>query len=231
MTGSEKRKRRSAALFASALALLLFGSIGGVFAALAYRLEGERGYTAEIEMLSVDVQVCENGRAVSALSYGESDGKLIPGKKYEEVLSVSNSGEIDEYVRVVIRKYWQNGAEKDASLDPEKISLHLLTEGSGWIEDASARTSERIVLYYTRPVAAGAASSAFCDALSVDPAVHTLVTQEGTSTTTTTFLYDGKTACVEIEADGVQTHHAADAILSAWGRRVSIDGSGTLSLG
>ena len=218
-------------LFAAALVLLLFGSIGGALAALAYRLEGEKGYTAEIAMLSTDVQVLEQGRAVSALSFGESDGRVIPGKKYDEELSVGNSGEIDEYVRVVIRRCWKDGGEKDAALDPGRIALHLLTEGSGWVEDTTARTAERTVLYYTRPLAAGAATSAFCDTLTLDTAVQTLVKQEGSNMTTTTFLYDGKTLCLEIEADGVQTHHAADAILSAWGRRVSIDESGTLSLG
>ena len=39
-----------------------------------------------------------------------------------------------------------------------------------------------------------------------------------------TFAYDGKLICLEVEADGVQTHHAEDAILSAWGRSVSLQG-------
>ena len=47
---------------------------------------------------------------------------------------------------------------------------------------------------------------------------------DGRTTTITTFAYDGKLICLEVEADGVQTHHAEDAILSAWGRSVSLQG-------
>ena len=46
---------------------------------------------------------------------------------------------------------------------------------------------------------------------------------------TTTYDYDGLQFCVEASVDAVQEHNAEDAILSAWGRKVSIS-NGSLSL-
>ena len=46
----------------------------------------------------------------------------------------------------------------------------------------------------------------------------------------TTNIYDGKYFGIKVEAAGVQTHNAEDAIHSAWGAEVDISGNGTLSL-
>ena len=49
------------------------------------------------------------------------------------------------------------------------------------------------------------------------------------TTITTAYDYDGLQFCVEASVDAVQEHNAEDAILSAWGRKVSIS-NGSLSL-
>ena len=49
------------------------------------------------------------------------------------------------------------------------------------------------------------------------------------TTITTTYDYDGLQFCVEASVDALQEHNAEDAILSAWGRKVSIS-NGSLSL-
>ena len=230
MTNVKKRRIPviTVLLFAIAISLLLFSSVGGARAALTYGTAAS-AYEMDIGMMSASIGLYENGSAVS----------VIPGKAYPEELYVVNSsisnvqnGQVDEYIRVVIYCYWLDENDNKApELDATIIEPHLLL-GGNWIPDTAENTAERTVLYYSKPVAPGSATDPFMDTLMVKEDVLYTVTQTGTgtSTTLTTFFYDGKQVCLEVEADAVQTHHGEDAILSAWGRSVSIASDGTLSL-
>ena len=82
------------------------------------------------------------------------DEKVALGKKYEEKLTVKNSGAIDEYVRVSIVKSWTDkDGNKVTSLSPKLIDLGLT--GNGWIKDENNSTEERIMLYYPRVLKSG----------------------------------------------------------------------------
>ena len=244
-------------LFALAAVLLLFSTIGGARAALTYYSET---YSTRVEMFDIGVTLVENGTKISWRDYGSAadgtwsentgvllnnlladDEEILLGKEYPEVLAVTNSGTIDEYVRVSIYKYWidENG-DKIQTLSPSLIDLNLVNLGTDWLLDESASTAERTVLYYNRVLPVGAPTADLSDTLKVDSAVATKVTQETTqelrdgktyTVITTTYDYDGYQFQLEAEVDAVQTHSAAQAIWSAWGRRVNIDAaSGTLSL-
>ena len=52
----------------------------------------------------------------------------------------------------------------------------------------------------------------------------------GLTTITTTYEYDGALFVLEVTVDAVQTHNAKDAIKSAWGVDVNISDDGALSL-
>mgnify|MGYP000037232964 CR=1 FL=1 len=52
----------------------------------------------------------------------------------------------------------------------------------------------------------------------------------GLTTITTTYEYDGALFVLEATVDAVQTHNAKDAIKSAWGVDVNISDDGALSL-
>ncbi len=241
MTNAKKRRvpLTTVLLFVIAVLLLLFSSLGGARAALTYSTEAN-AYTNEIGMMSTGISLYENGNPVSGTlldGFGESDGTVIPGKNYDEEVYVVNSGsaadgDVDEYVRVVIYVYWADEKdEKAPELDASFIAPQII-EGD-WIKDDSACTDERTVLYYSKVLAPGESTTPFMNKLMVKENVLYTVTQTGTGTssTLTNFFYDGKQVCLEIEADAVQSHHAQDAILSAWGRSVSIDeASGTLRL-
>lgn len=168
------------------------------------------------------------------------------GAVYREQLAVHNpknngadaaagAANITQYVRVTIRRYWvkPNGAggwTKAPELDPDLIELGL-AEGNGWVEDADARTRERTVLYYTRPLAPDETTPVFSRTLRIDPSVSATVSRtENGGTVTDTYIYDGAAFQLEVRVDAVQDHNAADAILSAWGRSVLIDADGTLRL-
>ena len=174
---------------------------------------------------------------------GEEEGFKL-GKKYDEVLYVANTGSIDQYVRVTLYKYWLDAeGNKLTELSPDLIDLHLINcgEGEPWLIDETSSTKERTVLYYRYALKAAGegveeaetVSVPLCDYLRIDSSVADKVSQEikkeGFYTTiTTTYLYDGAAFRIEARVDAVQTHSAADAVWSAWGREVEFDEDGNL---
>ncbi len=226
MTKTKKFSAVSIVLLIVAVIMLLIGGIGGARAALT---ESDT-HNATLEMKDLSVVLQENGTDVN--DEGEllskllgADTSLKVGKKYSEVLTVKNDGTIDEYVRVILYKYWTDGEGKAVDLDPELIKLGL---GADWKVDDSASTPERTVLYYTEPLAAGDTSEAVLESITIDSKLATMVTmgdpvtsEDGVTTVEYTYKYNGLKFGLKAEVDGVQTHNAEDAIKSAWGKEMS----------
>lgn len=247
-----KKKKKSfpkkPALVLTAAALLLVGStVGSTRAALTYYSEN---YSAQMNMQSIGVSLLENDKAVSSRDYvsnnewkGTSQGTLLtnllgkdetftPGKKYNEAISVKNSGTIDTFVRVIITKSWQDEeGNKNTTLSPDLIELNFLTD-NGWQIAKDQSTTERTVLYYTKAVAAGDSTPALSDTIRIKPSIAKDVTKHVDGNTITyTYKYNGYTFHIDAEVDAVQTHNAKDAIKSAWGVDVNVsDDETTMSL-
>lgn len=254
-----KKKKKSfpkkPALVLTAAALLLVGStVGSTRAALTYYSEN---YSAQMNMQSIGVSLLENDKVVSSRDYvsnnewkGTSEGELLtdllgkddtftPGKKYNEAISVKNSGTIDTFVRVIITKSWQDKeGKKNTELSPDLIELNFLTD-NGWeiAKDQSEQSDqykERTVLYYTKALKAGKPTPALSDTLRINPSIASDVKQnvsEDGKTITYTYKYNGYTFHIDAEVDAVQTHNAKDAIKSAWGVDVNVsDDETTMSL-
>lgn len=238
----------TAVMFVAAMALLIFGSVESTRAALTYYSET---YASRVQMYDIGVSLNENGERVSWRDYdsaadgtwNENTGVLLAhmlddgeplkiGKTYQEHLNVSNSGTINQYVRVTIYKYWTDAdGRKMQSLSPELIDLHLVNLGTDWILDEEASTPERTVLYYNKLLYAEgegvSETPLFADALTIDDViatkVHQKVERDGEYTTiTTSYDYDGVRFNIEAKVDAVQEHNAEDAILSAWGKNVTV---------
>lgn len=248
------RKKTVTNLMFIAAAILLAGSIAGsTRAALTYYSET---YLAHIDMKSIGVTLVENDRDISWRDYTHAgdeweentgvllaymltdagDNSLVLGKNYREQLSVKNSGTIDEYVRVTVYRYWvDEDGNKLTDCSPDLIDLNLLT-GEHWLEDVSAATAERNVLYYDRILKSGETSPLFADTIKIDDEVLARVSEssytdaDGYTTITTTYDYNGVKFILEADVDAVQTHNAEDAIMSAWGVSVKIADDGSLSL-
>lgn len=223
-------QKSTAILLAAALLLLAGSAIGSTRAALTYFSEN---YSAQMNTPEIGVTLVENDRDVAA--DGE-EGSLLadltevkPGETYTEELQVKNTGDIDQYVRVRIYKSWTNEeGEKDTTLSPAYIELNTLAE-NGWLEDETARTTERSVWYYTSPLEAGSTTGLLSDTIRINSAVATRVTEktyeaDGKMVTETVYTYDGYTFNLTAEVDAVQNHNAADAIKSAWGVDVTMSG-------
>ena len=238
--------------FALAAGLLLFSTVGGVRAAL---LNPSEYYGAQVSMRDIGVSLIEdNGKEgghqivsyrnfqESSTQYGNGDfqegtGALLtnmlaegeqlqPGRRYTEKLSIQNTGEIDQYARVTVYKYWYNPEEKDGKdtqVSPSLIHLELDNIGTDWEIDEEATTPERFVLYYKHKLAVGEESSPFTKSIMIDGTLANKVWEtretlgDGSVKITTHYEFDGKQFALEATVDAVQDHHAADAIKSAWG--------------
>lgn len=249
-----RSKKTTTILAGAAVVLLLASGIGSTRAALTYFSEN---YTAQVEMKDIGVTLEETSaqgtKDISSRDYtgsgdewnttegellsdmlDESGGKLQLGRAYKEELSVKNSGNIDEYVRVRVYKNWtKKDGSKETSLSPSLIILNMTQ--NGWIIDEASSTEERTVLYWPNILKVGESTAALSDTLTIDPSIGTKVTKntettDGVTKTTTSFNYDGVKFNLEAEVDAVQTHNAADAIKSAWGVDVNVAGDGSISL-
>lgn len=247
------------ALFVVAALLLLVSVVGGTRAALTYFSDS---YVARLQVSSIGVTLLENGNEVAYRNYDGDDKwsetpgtdhvgdllqNMVPanekfkiGKNYDEAISVKNTGNIGQYVRVTIRKYWEDAnGKKVRVLSPKWIELKSASN-SDWIIDKSSSTEERTVYYYTKPLSEGETSSALSSALKVDseimkkvtetPVTDETTTDDGHKVITTTYDYNGYSFCLEAEVDAVQEHNAKSAIKSAWGKNVTISKSGKLGL-
>lgn len=262
------------ALFAVAAGLLLFSTIGGAYAALTYFSET---YNGQVELQDIGVTLMEKGEhddAAKAVAYrdytkdtqddwketeGEThtgvllsgmlaeDEVFVPGKAYKEEISCANTGTIDQYVRITLRKYWTDPQgnkvftkQKDTDYTTPELTPDLIKftfpNADSWILDTqnSSETEERQIYYYNKLLTAGSdtTNTPLTGTLTVDPSVTLRVTKtisDDGKTITTSYDYDGWQFCVEATVDAVQDHNAVDAIKSAWGRDVSISG-GALQL-
>lgn len=219
-------------LFALAALLLLVGSIGGARAALSQFSED---YVSHLPLKHIGIALYENGVDVSndklLVNLYPQGETLQPGRTYPEVLQVMNRGTIDEYVRVSIYRYWADAeGNKLRDLSPDLIELGYVNP-SQWLMDQRATTRERTVLYYSTILAPGATSLPFTDTLTVNGSILDQVRTEdlGNGRLRLLYAYDGAYIALDVQADGVQTHNAAEAVHSAWGRQVSVS-NGVLSL-
>ena len=217
-------------LFLVALALVLVGGIGAAQSAPRIQSADWRG---QVELTDISTSLLENGGVVASkdgedtspgevkgldekglisdyfFQANEKNGLKTPddfavGKTYKEELSVRNDGTIPEYVRVTVYRYWVDAdGNKCTNLKPDYIEMDLA--GTGWTEDADAKTQERTVLYYADIVGVGDTTKIFNTTLRINPAV--LSDPD----------YDGKQFRVKAVVDAVQTHNADKAKLSAWG--------------
>lgn len=229
-----KRAKGITVLFVSALVLLSCSALGSASAALTYYNED---YRAQISASTMDVVIEENGaqteELLAALGRQEKEKSDVsgnspaaPGETYTESLTVTNTGSIDVYARVILRRYWRDEkGEKNTALSPDLIEL-VRSQDNGWVLDQNASTKERLVLYYTDILPASGTTPPFLEGVRISPDVAKAVSVKslGNGRVETVYDYNGYMFCLEAEVETVQTHNAADAIKSAWGVDVSIDG-------
>lgn len=216
-----KLSKRTVALFAAAAILLGTGGTMGTRAALTVQSDP---YDKPIVLAELDVSLTENGETVDdgGALYASVGDKIEPGRTYKDTIGVKNSGQADEYVRVIVRKYWTdtegNEVTKNTDLKPEMIELDL---ADGWTEKDGG-SDETKVYYYNTYLSKGEEVTLF-NSLKISKDVMEVgkgktVETDGTKTIYKyTYEYNGYSYNVEAEAQGVQTHSGDEAIKSIWG--------------
>lgn len=241
----KKKKRISLRVPASALlaaaGLLFAGSaVGSTRAALSIYSEEYRT-ALEVPELDVALERGDGGgyQAVEGDALlgdaGEEGSEAVIGKTYGEALRVSNTGSLESYVRVRIYRFWSDGAGKPIrSLAPELIGLDL-TEGNGWaVGEESGESEEMTVLYYMKPLGPGESTPDFMTGYRISSDVWKKTDETGYAYAgrrdETGALYDPAFK-LEVEVDAVQTVGGSEAVMSAWGRSMTVAPDGTLSFG
>ena len=229
-----KLSKRTLALLAAAIILLGGGGTMGTRAALTATSDT---YDATIALDEISVDLTEYGRAVEdggALFTKIKEETFVPGKVYDNAIGVENSGTAPEYIRVIVRKYWtvkdETKSEETKELKSEWIEL---TADSKWTA-VESDNNEYAVYYYPDPIDPKEGADLF-SSIRINEKVLTegkkimigdneYATDEAAKDAakdgdkiTYTYTYDGYQFVVEAEAQGVQTHNAADAIKSIWG--------------
>lgn len=211
--------------------------------------KGEAAGTQDIDIpadkegkLLAETAVDPEGAPTDELLVLGGDAHMVPGKTYPELVSVRNaSDDMEEYVRVTVRRFWTDDAgNKLPELDPALIELDVNDGyGDAWVHSAEESTPERQVYYLkTRLLAAASeayadpqalitgirlstavAEDAFADQLKELGLAQTAETPEGSVLTT-------MKAHVNLfaQVDTVQTNSAVQAAKSAWG--VDVEGLG-----
>ena len=226
MTKLKKASKRTIALFAAAL--ILFGSSGAMGSRAALTATSDP-YDATMALNELSVELTENGsKPEGDLLTSLADKTISPGREYDETIQAKNtSSKADEYIRIVVRKYWTNeDGSKDCELTPDLIKLSY--DGKDYNDSAwqigDNSTDEMSIYYCKSKVGAGGSTAPLFDTFSIDAVVasdeyctETVTSEGGKTIYTYTYEYDGCIFNVEAEAQAVQTHNAKDAITSIWG--------------
>ena len=160
-------------------------------------------------------------------------GKVDPGRTYKEELSARNGNNVDEYVRIIVRKYWvDKQGNKSTKMDPALIKLTYKGSdynNSAWAVNPKEHTVESDTYYLKNKLGAGADSALLFNELTIDGSVAELgnmkvITDEVTrpdgqivKVITYSYYYDDFTFYIEADVQAIQTHNATDAVKSLWG--------------
>ncbi|MBQ6126497.1 MAG: hypothetical protein IJI77_05720 [Erysipelotrichaceae bacterium] len=234
-----------------AMGILVFTTVNGVAAATPNIISDEQTSHMDMDKIGVALQkadsngdftdistiVYNSGGEWSITSSGnlfDDDASLKPGKTIDAQFRVKNYGEIGEYVRAIIYKYWvdeKGNKIADADISPDMI-IPILSSDSAWIKDME--TDEKIFLYYSKMLETDDATTVFLTGVKIDGEIkkyydakeYVYYKEDGSVDYTKTvydYKYNGKSFVIEVEVDAVQGHHPKEAIRSAWGKNVTIE--------
>lgn len=248
-----KRKMSKRTLALLAAAMLLFGAGGATATRAALNIQSDY-YVAHFYLNHLQVHLLENGKDVCGGknnldgsskitgvlgrgldSFNESTGLGVaePGKLYESRIAAKNGNNVDEFVRLTIRKYWvekepaaDGSLVKAAKMNPEWI--HLTYNGSedgntgAWAENKAEATDESRTFYYKSVLPANATTADLFNQIRIDGKLAelgktTTHVEDGKTIFTYEYKYDGYSFRIEADVQAIQTHNINQAIKSQWG--------------
>lgn len=257
-------------MFLMALALLVTGSIGTTQAALQIR---SQDHVSTYALRHIGVTLRENGNAIAYRNYGSKaasgftevqngnivlnnlksetgeDEEVRIGKQYSCAITAQNTGTIDQYVRVTIRKYWvkdvsnpggkgwfkfNSGTQTKITDDIFNPDYIILSANKGDVTNTyntadwycgDTPSKECQVFYYKGILKPNETTTPLFNYLAISNEISKYklenVSTDG-NTTIYTYAFDGYGFVIEAEVDAVQTHHARAAMTSAWGTNIAV---------
>lgn len=240
---SIKLSRKTIALMAVALSLFAASvAMGAVTIPSVQSKQIETNFgmaDTAVAIIENDTELETNEGGVATLSLKnfdkDSDGNIIvkPGKSYSEKLIAANKSDHDQYVRMIIKKYWSGESGKDSKLTPDMIEIRT---GSDWQKCEKESTEEMEILYYKNKLNARGLSGSAIESIRINEGVLDVVAietdteqREGKTIHTYKYAFDGCSMVIEAELQAVQTHNAEEAIVSVWGNDAPLpDSNGQL---
>ena len=201
-------------------ALVMTAVIGGTLAGFNTSTENKGVTNITVNSLGIEM-LGDSDEADAKADADVQDVKVVPGGDTVIQHNIVNNveGGYDLYTRVTIDKKWEDG-----SLDSEKIRVYagegdskqeLLagTNVSDWI--VWYTDAEQIIMYYTKPLAYGEATTNFIDSISFDADMKN--------------EYADAKMELNFSADAVQVIVAEDSIPSEWGVYPVFNGNGEIT--
>ena len=197
---------------------------------------GTQSYNTTLATSSLEVEaVDENGETIiELLDAYKTLNTLEVGKNYGEYVAAKNTGRADEYVRVIIRKYWTDKdgnkirvvdkkSENDVVTETEAIDpdyIVLSGKDASWLYDPNESTKETSVYYYKEKLSAGQVSNPVLTGVSISKDVlnhyeEKVTKTDNVSTINVTYIYDDLKLNLDIDVQSVQANE--EAIKSIWG--------------
>ncbi len=148
---------------------------------------------------------------------------LVPGGDALDIepFTITNTKDIDAYVRVTMSMYWQD--ESGNQYDAGNVTVNPQDKNAGDWDTAAGAPGSPLVLYYTRPLMAGEGES-------ITPPLESVQLPASVGSE-----YSGMKLYVNLVADGVQFAGAdyqdvnEGAILASWGVTAVTDASGAIT--
>lgn len=252
-----KSSKRTIILTAAAAALFLIaGVIGALAAGNAPDIRSD-DLEADFQLQHLGVHLMENGKAVGKRSdnvqagngvlLSQLKGKFVPGRVYEERIAAQNRSDTDQYVRIILKKYWQTAGRdgklvKDTELDPALIHLTYGEKAAyntgAWAINPREHSTESDTYYYrTSLKGSDTVSADLVNRLKVDGKIVKDITEEksansaGQMVIKKKYKYDGKYICLEADVQSIQTHNPNKAIRGEWGVTNVSAADGSLTVG
>ena len=147
---------------------------------------------------SLDLSLCVSGAGIDDKGNMQTNGINTIDDTIEQRVSVLNSGEKAQYVRVKISK--DNWINKD-----------------DWIVPDNRTDSENVYVYYNKVLNPGERTPELMDSIILFD-----------SKSENTNKYSGKTININWDAEAVQTVAAGDAMLTEWGVEAELGDDGSL---
>lgn len=230
MDSSKKRLALGiAAVLLSAALVVLFFLIKDTRANMLF---GD-GADVQLGLSSVSVQLMENDKAIGEkdqLLSSLKDKDLEPGYTYDEKIGVKNNGDVSEYARVIVKKYWKDDkGKKITSMSPSLISLSYGKKAyndKDWVENPKEATAEQSVYYHRLPIESGKATENLFDGIKLKPEIadkYRIIKSEDGKKLTAEYDYDGAHFTVEATVQSVQSADGANAVKAVWGSNVNAE--------